>query len=178
MFIEDIAKKELLNKLLAVMVTPNAKEITHSQEDESKYFSFINEVTLGKKAEVKLPSDYLLKFDLVNLIKSSKVYVESTAKFIATLTTNKPENVIPQNFAEKYIGNELKYVFLDNHPGIINVNSLKDIPVDYEGLMAVPFTVLEYKNVVHFNIHRVLYAPKINGKIIYPRIVISNKVVA
>lgn len=178
MFIEDIAKKELLDKLLAVLVTPNVKEITHSQEDESKYLNFINKVTLGKKAEVKLPSDYSLKFDLVSLIKNNKVFIESSAKFITTFTTNKPEKIIPQKFAEKYIGNELKYTFLDNHPGIINVNNLKDIPIDYEGLMAVPFTVLEYKNITNFNIHRVLYTPKVNGKIIYPRIVISNKVVA
>jgi hypothetical protein len=43
--------------------------------------------------------------------------------------------------------------------------------------MAVPPTVLEYKNFGRFNIHRVLYTPKFNGRFIYPRIVISNKVI-
>ncbi len=177
MNLEATAKKELVDSILKVMVTPCVKISEHSEVDDNKYNLFIKQVNLGKDAKIQLPLDYALKDEMFNLIKSGKVFIESSIKFITTFTTKRPNVVINQSFIEKYIGNEFTYSFLDNHPGIINIDNLKDIPVDYEGFMAVPPTVLEYKNISRFNVHRILYAPKHNGKSLYPRIVVSNKFV-
>jgi len=176
MSIEDTAKKELFDSILKTMVTPNVKSATHIDSDENAYNSFIKKVTANKDASVKLPLDYALRVELFNLIAQGKVFVESSIKFVTSFTTKRPSEFDNSVFTAKYRGNEFNYIFLDNHPGIINVDKLKDIPVDYEGLMAVPPTVLEYKNLNKFNVYRVIYSPKYNGKFIYPRVVVSNKV--
>lgn len=175
MDIEKSAKKELIDNLLKVMVTSNVKTPTHSSDEETKYNSFVKSVKLGHNASVNLPLDFALRNELFELLKSGKVFIESSVKFVTTFTTKKPTNTNAV-FTSKYVGNEFNYAFLDNHPGIINVDKLKDIPTDYEGLMAVPPTVLEFKNMSHFNVYRVLYAPKYNGRSVYPRVVVSNKV--
>jgi hypothetical protein len=175
MDLESNARKELIDSLLNVMVTPNVKLSSHNETDDNKYASFIKAVNLGRDSSVQLSLDYALKNEMFNLVKDYKVFIESSVKFITTFTTKRPIVTEKANFSTKYIGNEFDYAFLDNHPGIINVDKLKDIPTDYEGLMAVPPTVLEYKNLVRFNVHRILYTPKFNGKFIYPRIVASNK---
>ena len=169
------SKKELIDRILKMMITPNVKQSSHSEADERAYSKFIKDVESGKQASVKLPLDFAIKDTLFNLIRDEKVFIDSSVKFVTSFTTKEPKNSVKNLFMAKYKGNEFYYSFLDNHPGIINIDKLKDIPIDYEGLMAVPPTVLEYKNIENFNIHRVLYAPKHNGKTIYPRIVISNK---
>lgn len=176
MDLEATAKKELIDSILKVMVTPCVKVSAHSEAEDDKYNLFIKQVSLGREATAQLPLDYALKHEMFNLIKSGKVFVESSVKFVTTFTTKCPQVFLSSTFTEKYIGNEFNYSFLDNHPGIINIDKLKYIPVDYEGLMAVPPTVLEYKNINRFNVHRILYAPRHCGKSLYPRIVVSNKV--
>lgn len=175
MVIEESAKKELLDSILKVMVTPNARKESHSEDDEKKFCTFIKSVNMNKQATVQLPLDFALKHEMFDLVKSQKVFIENSVKFTTTFSTKKPTEFVKSVFNARYVGNEFKYSFLDNHPGIINVDKLKDIPIDYEGLMAVPSTILEYKNLARFNIHRVLYTPKHFGKFIYPRVVISNK---
>jgi len=177
MNLEATAKKELIDSILKVMVTPSVKISEHSSAEDDKYNTFIKHVNLNKDATAQLPLDYALKDEMFNLIKNGKVFVESSVKFVTTFTTKRPSQLAHSIFTEKYVGNEFNYSFLDNHPGIINIDKLKDIPIDYEGLMAVPPTVLEYKNLNRFNVYRILYAPKYNGKSLYPRIVVSNKVV-
>jgi hypothetical protein len=177
MDLETNAKNEFISKLINLMVTPNVKLQNHTESDDSIYSNFIKDVSLGKDSTVQLPLDYILKDELFNLIKDNKVFVDSSVKFIVTLTNKKPDNQVGYSFEAKYVGNEFNYYFLDNHPGIININRLKDIPIDYEGLMAVPPTILEFKNIVRFNIIRVLYTPKLCGKFIYPRVVVSNKMI-
>ena len=161
MDIISASKKELIDSLLKVMVTPNLRTVEHSQDDLNKYSSFVKFARIGHKASVQLPLDFAIKDDMLSLI-----------------TTQRPNLTVAPVFDARYVGNEFNYSFLDNHPGIINIDKLKDIPIDYEGLMAVPPTILEYKNIVRFNIHRVLYTPRYNGKTIYPRVVVSNKIVA
>lgn len=175
MDLESNARKELLDSLLNIMVTPNLKESSHSENDDSKYTAFIKAAKLGHNASVQLALDYVLKDELFNLVKDGKVFIESSVKFVTTFSTKLPTSPVKPEYSAKYVGNEFNYSFLDNHPGIINVDKLKDIPVDYEGLMAVPPTVLEYKNLRRFNVYRIIYTPKFNGKFIYPRIVVSNK---
>jgi len=176
MDLETSVKNELLSNILKTMVTPHVKEQKHSEADDNKYNSFIKSVISGKEATVQLPLDYALKENMFDLIKNSKVFIESSIKFVTSFTTKRP-TFVNTTFIEKYVGNEFNYSFLDNHPGIINVDKLKDIPIDYEGLMAVPPTVLEYKNLSRFNVHRIIYAPKHNGKSLYPRVVVSNKII-
>ena len=175
MDIETSAKQDLIDSILKIMVTPNIKPDKHSADDDIKYDEFLRKVRLGHQASTQLALDYALKHDMFELIKSEKIFIENSVKFVTSFTTKRPNTSPNNSFNAKYIGNEFFYSFLDNHPGIINVDKLKDIPVDYEGLMAVPTTVLEYRNIMRFNIHRVLYTPKHFGKIIYPRIVVSNK---
>lgn len=178
MDIISASKKELIDSLLKVMVTPNLRTVEHSQDDLNKYSSFVKFARIGHKASVQLPLDFAIKDDMLSLIKEYRVFIESSVKFTTTFTTQRPNLTVAPVFDARYVGNEFNYSFLDNHPGIINIDKLKDIPIDYEGLMAVPPTVLEYKNIVRFNIHRVLYTPRYSGKIIYPRVVVSNKIVA
>lgn len=173
---EDV-KLELINKISKALVTPNAEKLfsKFTDEDLTLYSNFINNVKAGKKSQtVTLPIDFAIKNELFELIKSEKVFVVSSIKFITTFSTNKP-NVVKKKFDASFVGHEFDYKFLDNHPGIINVDKLKDIPRDYEGFMAVPPTVLEYSNLVNFNVHRVIYTPIVNRKSIYPRVVVTLK---
>lgn len=177
MGISEMSKKEFIQAILHSLVTPNITSETHSSDDDLKYESFINSVKLGQSCNTQLPLDYAIKSDMFDLIKSNKVYIANSVKFKTTFTTERPSEFTQSNYNATYNGHEFEYSFLDNHPGIININRLKDIPSDYEGLMAVPPTVLEYKNIIRFNVHRVLYTPKHNGKLIYARVVVSNKTV-
>ena len=179
MSIVDVAKDEFVKKILEIMVTPNVKKIEFSNEDELNYNKFIKDVKAGKKATAVLPLEFTIREELFNLIKEHKLFVHNSVKFKATVTTEQPKNISNHSkleFCAHYKGNEFHYSFLDNHPGIINIDRLKDIPIDYEGLMAVPLTVLVWNNIQQFNVHRVIYSPRHCGKVIYPRIVISNKV--
>lgn len=173
------AKLDMIEQIKKTLETTSFKPSTHSQESEKKYEEFISSVKKGKKSSVELPLDYAINDELFELVKNEKVFISSSVKFVTTFTTERPTKVDTSSyFKSRYKGNELAYYFLDNHPGIINIDKLKDIPIDYEGLMAVPPTVLEYKNIDRFNIHRIIYTPRHRGRVIYPRIVISNKVAA
>lgn len=182
MDIETKAKNELIDKIRSILVTPNLRKTEYSEKDESLYKDFIFKVTkkLNSKRDValsvELPLDFASRKEMFDLIKSKKVFIVSSVKFKTLFTTKEPELSITDHYTAKFTGNEFDYSFLDNHPGILNVDRLKDIPIDYEGLMAVPPTILEYKHLKRFNIHRVIYNPIHNGKQVYTRVVISNKV--
>ena len=76
-----------------------------------------------------------------------------------------------------------KYPRYDNFEAI-NVQRVKDIPIDYEGIMGVPITYLKYHNAAQFEIvgeanHGSdnafdLFKPKINGKELFKRILIRR----
>lgn len=178
MDITTTSKQEFINKIISSLIAPsNIKSCKNFTEENDKlYNSFISKVKHHKFASVKLPVDYVLKYELFSLLKEGSAFIESSSKFVSTITTSRPTDTADQTqYNTRFTGNEFSYSFLDNHPGILNVDHLKDIPKDYEGLMAVPVTVLEYRNINDYNIHRVIYAPKHRGKLIYPRIVVSNK---
>lgn len=75
-----------------------------------------------------------------------------------------------------------KYPKYDNY-NAIEVSKLKDIPMDYDGVMGVPITFLDKYNPEQFDIlglddHRVEWrgrGPEINGKCVYRRIIIKKK---
>ncbi|OGD66751.1 hypothetical protein A2442_01350 [Candidatus Campbellbacteria bacterium RIFOXYC2_FULL_35_25] len=78
--------------------------------------------------------------------------------------------------------NPKEYFKYDNYDGI-NVNRYIDIPMDYEGVMGVPITFLNYHNPDQFEIIGLdRYTGKngdkdftINGKMLFRRILIKNK---
>ena len=115
MELEKVARKELIDSLLSVMVTPNVKSSVHSESDEAKFNKFIKDVSLGKQASVQLPLDYALNNSMFNLIKAQRVFIESSVKFVTTFSTKEPENNISNVFTARYVGNEFNYSFLDNH---------------------------------------------------------------
>lgn len=173
--VELAAKQELIDKIVSSMIEPNVKFVNQTEEDETRFKSFMKSLKTSKKLTVELPIEFALRSEIFNKIKRGEIFIDSSSKFTGIFTTERPASKELNSFEARYVGNEFSYSFLDNHPGIINVDSIKDIPVDYEGLMAVPVTVLVAKNIFRFNIHRVIYTPKFRGKYIYPRVVVSNK---
>lgn len=173
--VELAAKKELIDEIVSSMIEPNVKLVNQSEEDEVRFKNFMHRLKTSKKVAEKLPIEFALRSELFDKIKRGEIFIDSSSKFTAIFTTERPTSKELNSFEARYVGNEFNYSFLDNHPGIINVDSIKNIPVDYEGLMAVPVTVLVAKNVFRFNVHRVIYTPRFKGKYIYPRVVVSNK---
>jgi hypothetical protein len=173
--VELAAKQELIDKIVSSMVEPNVKLVNQSEEDYAKFVSFMKSLKTNKNVTAKLPIEFALRSEIFNKIKLGEIFIDSSSKFTGVFTTERSDSKELNSFDARYVGNEFSYSFLDNHPGIINVDSIKDIPIDYEGLMAVPVTVLVAKNIFRFNIHRVIYTPKFRGKYIYPRVVVSNK---
>lgn len=173
--VELAAKKELIDKMIASMVEPNVKFVNQTEEDETRFKSFMKSLKTSKKLTAELPIEFALRSEIFDKIKRGEIFIDSSSKFTGMFTTERPDSKELNSFEAKYVGNEFSYSFLDNHPGIINVDNIKSIPIDYEGLMAVPVTVLVAKNIFRFNIHRVIYTPKFKGKYIYPRVVVSNK---
>ena len=89
-----------------------------------------------------------------------------------------------------YKGNEKDYPKYDNYDAI-NVDKIKDIPLDYDGVMGVPITFLDDYNPDQFEIvgliagnikglagiksNNIKDGPYINGKLRYGRILIKRK---
>ncbi len=100
------------------------------------------------------------------------------------------ENII---LFKKYKDNEKEYPYYDNYEAI-EVSKTKNIPSDFKGVMGVPITFMDKYNPVQFEIiwttdrggdgmlenlkkrHERFDAPVINGKGIYKRILIKNKI--
>ena len=81
-----------------------------------------------------------------------------------------------------YIYNE-SYAKYDNY-NIINVDKLKEIPMDYNGIMGVPITYMAIHNPEQYDILGIANSAryigqecvtKINGKKIYNRILIKKR---
>ena len=70
-------------------------------------------------------------------------------------------------------GIEEKYPKYDDYDAI-NVDRLKDIPMDYEGKMGVPITFLDYYNPDNFELID-MKRLKIKGKEKYCRIIIKKR---
>lgn len=80
---------------------------------------------------------------------------------------------------KRYLGNEDKYPTYDNYDAI-NVDEVKNIPMDYDGHMGVPITFLHKFNPGQFELIKFRKGNddrdlSINGKCPYFRILIKNK---
>ena len=94
------------------------------------------------------------------------------------------ENILPNqlNLTSSYSSE--KYLKYDNYDAI-DVSKIKDIPKDYYGIMGVPITYFKYHNPEEFDIigeanhgsdnEFDLFAPKINGKLLFKRLLIKRK---
>ena len=68
-----------------------------------------------------------------------------------------------------------KYKTFDNYPAI-EVNSYKNIPIDYDGLMGVPNSIIVRGNGDYdYDIVDGPLRPKLNGKTKFPRLIIRRK---
>lgn len=107
--------------------------------------------------------------------------LQGLTRWITTLATpDKPPLVLTSTYSPE------KYPKYENYDAI-NVNSVKDIPYDYEGVIGCPITILE-KNLDNVVIEGLLYGeyteidgeyikghrPILNGKQMYSRVLIKH----
>ena len=69
------------------------------------------------------------------------------------------------------------YYETEGYQDVINVNNLKDIPIDYQGKIGVPVTYLQYHN--EYSPFELIEKPaaklRINGKTVFDRVIIQIK---
>ena len=70
--------------------------------------------------------------------------------------------------------NKEEYPFIDNYDDVININKVKDIPKDYNGLIAVPISYIYKHNSEQFKIVDYEVNPFVNGVNIFKRIIIQK----
>lgn len=113
-------------------------------------------------------SDHGMEFDTPTLKETKKKL--NNCIWITNLP-NDYGKVLPQN--PDVVFSKDKYETFDNDPEVININRMKQIPYKYEGVMAVPITIIEYYNKGGFELLGKLNKPVINGKDIYSRFLIK-----
>ena len=121
--------------------------------------------------------------------RSTRYWVDETgqkwrslgnAMWLTNLDNDRRHERLPMT--KKYTPEE--YPKYDNYDAI-NVKRITDIPYDYTGVMGVPITIINRYNSEQFEIvgeanhgsdnEYDLFMPKINGKLIFKRILIKNK---
>ena len=177
LFREYVAQLMKYNKKFIIIGNQNA--ITYKE-----IFKLIknNRLWLGTKSNI------VMKFEVPDNYISENGYVRVPA---ISLFTNleiekRYENLI---LYKTYYGNEKDYPKYDNYDAI-NINKIKDIPMDYSGVIGVPITFVNKHNPNQFEIIGITNhtpemagiptltnktAPFIDNKGIYVRIFIKNK---
>ncbi len=91
--------------------------------------------------------------------------------WFTTLQVNRPESK-KLKLSKTY--NPDDYPRFDNAPDIIESKS-KDIPVDYQGLIAVPITFFKYYDYLPYEVLEHRGDLKLDGKTVYERLIIRKK---
>ena len=91
--------------------------------------------------------------------------------WLSTLQVNRPESK-KLKLSKTY--NPDDYHRFNNAPDIIESKS-KDIPVDYQGLIAVPITFFKYYDYLPYEILELRTDLKLNGKQMFARLIIRRK---
>ena len=91
--------------------------------------------------------------------------------WFTTLQVNRPEEK-KLKLAKTY--NESDYPRFDNAPDIIESKS-KDIPIDYDGLIAVPITFFKYYDYLPYDVLELRTNLKLDGKDKFARLIIRRK---
>jgi len=146
LFREYIAQLVKYNKKFVVMGNNNAityKEIFKLIKENKLKLGF----NVNKSMEFQLPDDYD-KWDRVD--NEGKKYGRVPAiSWFTNLDIKK--QVEDLKLYKTYKGNEDYYHRYDNYDAI-NVDKVKDIPIDYDGVIGVPITFLKYYNPEQFEI--------------------------
>jgi len=179
----------LFREFISVMVEHNKKFLIIGNVNAIGYkevFPLImdNKLWLGvnKKSMIfNVPDDYPLEAKTCGIDTYGKPFIKVNGIRWYTNLDNKVrhEEII---LYKKY--NEEEFPKYDNYDAI-EVNKVADIPLDYEGIMGVPITFLDKYNPDQFEIvgeanHGKdndfdLFAPIVNGKVLYKRILIRFK---
>ena len=119
----------------------------------------------------------------INMI-TNKNYVAVNHSYLTNIECNNiyiPKNKISKTYDELYKDKEPVYLIsINNKPceHILNIDKIKDIPIDYEEIMCVPITVLFEFNKKYFEIIKVLHheiKEFSDGKSRFIRILVKKK---
>ena len=91
--------------------------------------------------------------------------------WFTTLTVERP---VEKKLVLSKTYNENDYPRFDNDPEIIESKS-KDIPIDYDGLIAVPITFFKYYIYLPYDILELRYDLKLKGNEMFSRLIIRKK---
>lgn len=102
---------------------------------------------------------------------SNGLYISNAIWFSSMEVVDKNKKKLPK--LVKF--NDMKYASYDHHPEIIFIEKIKDIPYDYNGLMAVPITLLYY-DWSDYEIKGVCFSVGSGNKPVYGRMCICDSV--
>jgi len=132
----------------------------------------------GGGIEFRVPEDYPENKTINRVDKDGNKFVKmGNVRWFANLDyKERHEDLI---LYKKYYGNENEYPKYDNF-NAINVDRIKDIPMDYAEVLGVPITFIEQYNPEQFDIIRFRKGNDdkdltVNGEYTYSRILIKNK---
>ena len=173
LFREYVAQLVEYNKKFLIIGNQNAityKEIFPLIKENKMWLG----VSLdGRNIWYRIPDSYEKYHKIVDGVKYS--FVASTVWWTNLNHQKRNDELI---LYKEY--NEEEYPKYDDKD-IINVNKVKEIPMDYKDLMGVPITFIHKFNPKQFEIvglmtsGKNLGVPYVNGKKIYARVVIKNK---
>ena len=150
LFREYVAQLMAYNKKFIII--GNANAITYKE-----IFKLIKENKLwlgasiyGKNIEFEFPVNYPLNASRYRVDEKGRKYISlNSVRWFTNLKFSRHyEDLV---LTKRYYGNESVYPKYDNY-NAINVDKIKDIPMDYDGLMGVPITFLDKHNPSQFEI--------------------------
>lgn len=184
----------LFREYVAQLIRYNKRFIILGNMNAIKYkeiFPYIieNKIWIGYGFNLSM----VFKTTYPNLLEANRKYVRSKGydpdkNFVKTPAIAWYTNIDIHKRHEELIlykhYSPAEYPRYDNYDAI-NIDKVTDIPCDYTGLMGVPITFLDKHNPEQFELvgvanHGVdsqydLFAPKLNGKELYTRILIKRK---
>lgn len=122
---------------------------------------------LGYKEIYPLLRDKILQLG-ISIASWGKIW----CNWFTTLQVNRPEKkklILTKTY------NPDDYPTYDNAPDIIECANNKDIPIDYDGLIAVPITFFKYYDYLPYDILELRTDLKLNGKHMFARLIIRRK---
>lgn len=166
---KDLSYEEVLNLIDKV---DTAK--TFSTMGRRELFKFLDDVDGGIVSTVTVPMNMIVWEEIWPYIKSGSVILKSSLKFRSTITNDKSKYT-PKAFLPSMSYNPETHHCFDNHPTVININKVSEIPSDYFDLMGVPITFMINFNFDEFECIGIIRDGVCCGKKVYPRAIIKRK---
>ena len=177
-YIEMLMKWKKQFIILGNVNGATCKDIFHYFQEQKMWFG--PSISSGDR-KFYIPDDYPLEARGCGVDEDGKRYIKvKGVRWFTNLKTDidKPFLVLTEKYTPE------KYPKYDNY-NAINVNKIKDIPMDYKGIMGVPITFLDKHCLNQFDILGIdryiednpNYGKRftINGKELYARILIKRK---